>query len=278
MTRRTAGTIDYADVLEVAGAWLLAILWISPLLYAFWAAFHASQYATHFDLFAPLSLENFREALSQAPFFRYGLNTFILVTTLLAAQLIVATLAAYAFARYQFFGSNIAFSLVLVQLMVTPEILIVQNYGTLSQLNMVDTIAGIGLPYVASAFGIFLLRQAFKSTPKELEEAAFIDGAGRLRTYAQIVMPLARPALLTVGLITFMGSWNSLLWPLIIAQSEEMQTLPLGLARLALSGGWVRVEWGPLMAATLLSILPIMLIYVFLQSYFIRGIALSGLK
>ena len=124
--------------LETIAAWALAILWISPLLYAFWAAFHGSEYAIHFDLFAPLTLDNFKEALSQAPFIRYGINTFILVTMLLLSQLFVCTLAAYAFARFNFAGSHIAFALVLVQLMIAPEILIVENYSTLAKLGFID--------------------------------------------------------------------------------------------------------------------------------------------
>ncbi|MGA0383061.1 MAG: carbohydrate ABC transporter permease, partial [Arenicellales bacterium] len=145
--------------LETVAAWVLAILWISPLLYAVWAAFHASEYAINFELFAPLTLINFQEALEQAPFLRYGFNTFVLVTMLLISQLFVCTLAAYAFARFNFAGSSVAFALVLVQLMIAPEILIVENYSTLAKLGFIDTITGIGLPYMASAFGIFLLRQ-----------------------------------------------------------------------------------------------------------------------
>ena len=138
--------VSFGSLVEIVAAWLLAILWISPLLYAFWAAFHSSEYAIHFDLLAPLTLENFREALSQAPFLRYGINTFLLVTMLLASQLVICTLAAYAFARYQFAGSNIAFALVLVQLMVAPEILIVENYGTLANLGAGDFTAAITGP------------------------------------------------------------------------------------------------------------------------------------
>ena len=158
--------------LEIAGAWLLAVLWLLPLFYAFWAAFHPPAYATRFDLFAPLTLENFREVWTQAPFARYFLNTFLLVSSILAAQFFLCTLAAYAFARFQFAGRDIAFYLVLVQLMIMPEVLIVENYRTMAELGLVDTILGIGLPYMASAFGIFLLRQTFKTVPKELEEAA----------------------------------------------------------------------------------------------------------
>ena len=156
-------SINFQGVLEVGAAWFLALLWIAPLAYAFWAAVHPGEYAVHFDIFAPLTLANFREALSQAPFLRYAFNTFILVTTILSAQLVLCTLAAYAFARYRFFGSNIAFALVLVQLMITPEILIVENYGTLARFELIDTILGIGLPYMASAFGIF-----FQPTANEL--------------------------------------------------------------------------------------------------------------
>jgi hypothetical protein len=139
--------------LETAAAWLLALVWLGPLVYAFWAAFHPWIYATRFDLFAPLTLENFYEAWSQAPFARYYLNTFMLVSSILVVQFVVCTLAGYAFARFEFFGRDVAFALVLVQLMIMPEVLIVENYRTMSSLNLVDTIMGIGLPYMASAFG-----------------------------------------------------------------------------------------------------------------------------
>lgn len=276
MTKPIAARIGYTDVLEVAAAWLLAILWISPLLYAFWAAFHASQYATNFELFAPLSLENFKEALSQAPFFRYGLNTFILVTTLLASQMVVATLAAYAFARYNFFGSNIAFSLVLVQLMVTPEILIVQNYATLAHINMVDTIAGIGLPYVASAFGIFLLRQAFKSTPKELEEAARLEGCGTLGVLLRVYVPLAWPTYLAFGLVSISHHWNNFLWPLVITNSVETRPLTVGLG--VFGAPESGVDWSIVSAATLLSVAPLLIAFLLFQRQFVQSFMYAGIK
>ena len=187
-------------------------------------------------LFAPLTLENFREALSQAPFLRYGFNTFVLVTMLLAAQLIVGTLAAYAFARFEFAGSNIAFALVLVQLMITPEILIVENYGTLANLGLVDTILGIGLPYMASAFGIFLLRQAFKSVPKELEEAARLEGCGLFGILMRVYVPLARPTYLAYGLVSISHHWNNFLWPLVITNSVETRPSDGWTGRLCFAG------------------------------------------
>jgi len=265
-----------SNAVEIMAGWVLALLWISPLLYAFWAAFHAGEYAIHFNLFAPLTLDNFREALAQAPFLRYGLNTFILVSMLLTVQIVVATLAAYAFARYEFFGSNVAFSLVLVQLMVTPEILIVQNYGTLAKMNMVDTIVGIGLPYMASAFGIFLLRQAFKSTPKELEEAARLEGCGTLGILMKVYVPLARPTYLAFGLVSISHHWNNFLWPLVITNSVETRPLTVGLGIFGAPESGV--DWSIVSAATLLSIAPLLLAFLLFQRQFVQSFMYAGIK
>lgn len=266
----------YGEWLETIAAWLLAVLWISPLLYALWAAFHGSEYAIHFDLFAPLTLDNFREALSQAPFLRYGWNTFVLVTMLLASQLVVCTLAAYAFARFRFAGSNIAFALVLVQLMVAPEILIVENYGTLARLGMIDTITGIGLPYMASAFGIFLLRQAFKSTPKELEDAARLEGCGMFGILWRVYVPLARPTYLAYGLVSISHHWNNFLWPLIVTNSVETRPLTVGLGIFGAPESGV--DWSIISAATLLSVAPLLIAFLLFQRQFIQSFMHSGIK
>ena len=267
---------SYSNGLETLGAWLLALLWISPLLYAFWAAFHPSEYAVNFELFAPITLDNFGEALSQAPFLQYGVNTFMLVTMLLASQLVVCTLAAYAFARYQFAGHNIAFSLVLVQLMITPEILIVENYSTLSDLSLVDTITGIGLPYMASAFGIFLLRQAFKSTPKELEEAARLEGCGVFGVLWRVYVPLAKPTYLAYGLVSISHHWNNFLWPLIVSNSVETRPLTVGLG--VFGAPESGVDWSIVSAATLLSVAPLMIAFLLFQRQFIQSFMHSGIK
>ena len=262
--------------LETIGAWVLAILWISPLLYAFWAAFHGSEYAIHFDLFAPLTLENFKEALSQAPFIRYGINTFILVTMLLLSQLFVCTLAAYAFARFDFAGSHIAFALVLVQLMIAPEILIVENYSTLAKLGFIDTITGIGLPYMASAFGIFLLRQAFKSTPKELEEAARLEGCGLFGILWRVYVPLARPTYLAYGLVSISHHWNNFLWPLVVSNSVETRPLTVGLGIFGAPESGV--DWSIVSAETLLSVAPLLVAFLLFQRQFIQSFMHSGIK
>lgn len=266
----------FTDVVELAGAWLLAILWIAPLAYAFWAAFHASEYAIHFELFAPLTLDNFRQALDQAPFLRYGFNTFVLVSMLLVGQFVLCTLAAYAFARFEFAGSNIAFALVLVQLMITPEILIVENYGTMANLGLVDTITGIGLPYMASAFGIFLLRQTFKSTPKELEEAARLEGCGMLGILWRVYIPLARPTYLAYGLVSISHHWNNFLWPLVITNSVETRPLTVGLGIFGAPESGV--DWSIVSAATLLSVAPLLIAFLLFQRQFIQSFMHSGIK
>ena len=275
-SRAITARMSFADLLETLGAWLLAALWVSPLVYAFWAAFHSQEYAIHFDLFAPLTLDNFREALSQAPFLRYAINTFILVTMLLAAQLVVCTLAAYAFARYQFAGSNIAFALVLVQLMITPEILIVENYTTLAKMSLVDTILGIGLPYMASAFGIFLLRQAFKSTPKELEEAARLEGCGLFGILMKVYVPLAKPTYLAYGLVSISHHWNNFLWPLVITNSVETRPLTVGLGIFGAPESGV--DWSIISAATLLSVAPLLIAFLLFQRQFIQSFMHAGIK
>jgi sn-glycerol 3-phosphate transport system permease protein len=272
---RKVSKLFYAS-LETTAAWLLALLWISPLTYAFWAAFHPAEYAVNFDLLAPLTLVNFHEALSQAPFPRYALNTFILVTMILAAQLVLCTLAAYAFARYRFRGHRIAFALVLVQLMITPEILIVENYVTLARFNLVDTILGIGLPYMASAFGIFLLRQAFKSTPKELEEAARLEGCGALGVLWRVYVPLARPTYLAYGLVSISHHWNNFLWPLIVTNSVETRPLTVGLGIFGAPESGV--NWSIISAATLTSVAPLLIAFLLFQRQFVQSFMYAGIK
>ena len=264
------------EILQTTAAWLLALLWISPLLYAFWAAFHSSEYAIHFDLFAPLTLENFREALNQAPFLQYAINTFLLVTMLLVSQLVICTLAAYAFARFDFVGSNIAFALVLMQLMIAPEILIVENYSTLAKLGLIDTLTGIGIPYMASAFGIFLLRQTFKSTPKELEDSARLEGCGIFGILVRVYIPLAKPTYLAYGLVSISHHWNNFLWPLVVSNSVETRPLTVGLGIFGAPESGV--DWSIVSAATLLSVAPLLVAFLLFQRQFIQSFMHSGIK
>ena len=262
--------------IEYFAAWILALVWVSPLLYAFWAAFHTNEYAVNFEILAPLTLSNFAEAWAQAPFARYFLNTFLIVSSILIVQFIVCTLAAYAFARYEFFGNKILFAIILLQLMIVPEVLIVENYNIMSKLNLVDTVLGVGLPYMASAFGIFLLRQTFKSIPKELEEAARIEGCKLFGILLRVYVPLAKPTYLAYGLVSVSYHWNNFLWPLVITNSVNTRPLTVGLAIFGAPESGV--NWSIISAATLLSVSPLLLGFILFQKQFIQSFMFAGIK
>ncbi|WP_439598780.1 carbohydrate ABC transporter permease [Falsiroseomonas sp.] len=263
-------------LLETAAAWLLALVWVAPLLYAVWAAIHPTGYATRFELFAPLTLSNFAAAWEAAPFARYFLNTFALVTMVLAAQFVLCTLAAFAFARAAFWGSGVLFGLVLVQLMIMPDILLVENYRTMRALGLVDTILSIGLPYMASAFGIFLLRQTFKQVPKELEEAARVEGCGTLGILVRVYVPLAKPTYLAYGLTSVSYHWNNFLWPLVITNSVETRPLTVGLSVFASTDQGI--DWAIISAATLMTSAPLLLGFLLFQRQFVQSFMRAGIK
>jgi len=262
--------------IETTGAWFLAMLWIAPLVYAVWAAVHPSAYSAHFVLNAPLTVENFVKAWNAAPFARYFLNTFLLVTMILAAQLILCTLAAYAFARFDFYGRDFVFILVLIQLMIMPDVLIVENYRTMSALGIVDTIPAIGLPYMASAFGIFLLRQTFKTIPRELDEAARIEGAGPLQVLLKVYVPLARPVYVAYGLVSVSYHWNNFLWPLIVTNSVSTRPLTVGLQIFASADQGI--DWSVITAATLMTSAPLLIAFLLFQRQFVQSFMRAGIR
>ena len=268
--------MSFTRLIETLAAWLLGIVWIAPLLYALWAAFHPSAYTTRFELLAPLTLHNFAAAWDAAPFARYFLNTFILVTLILVAQLILCTLAAFAFARSRFPGSGILFSLVLLQLMIMPEVLIVENYRTMARLGLVDTILGIGLPYMASAFGIFLLRQTFKTIPRELEEAARVEGCSWLGVLWRVYVPLARPTYLAYALVSVSYHWNNFLWPLIVTNSVNTRPLTVGLAIFGAPESGV--DWSVISAGTLMAVAPLLVAFLLFQRQFMQSFMQAGIK
>jgi len=262
--------------IETAAAWTLAILWVLPLAYAVWAAFHPPEFTTRFTLLAPLTLDNFARAWIAAPFGRYFLNTFVLVTMILACQLVLCTLAAYAFARYAFRGRDVAFALVLAQLMIMPDVLIVENYRTMAKFNLVDTIPAIALPYVASAFGIFLLRQTFKTVPKELDDAARVEGASALQVLLKVYVPLARPIYVAYGLVSVSYHWNNFLWPLIVTNSVEARPLTVGLQ--VFSSGDQGIDWSIICAATLMTSAPLLLGFLLFQRQFVPSFMRAGIR
>ena len=262
--------------LETVGAWLLGILWILPLAYALWTAFHPGEFSTRFVLTAPITLENFARAWAAAPFARYFVNTIVLCTMVLGAQLVLCTLAAYAFARFDFPGRGILFALVLVQLMIMPDVLIVENYRTMNALGLRDTIVAIGLPYMASAFGIFLLRQTFKTVPRELDEAARVEGCTPLQLLWKVYVPLARPVYLAYALVSVSYHWNNFLWPLIITNSVESRPLTVGLQ--VFSSTDQGIDWSIITAATLLTTAPLLVGFLLFQKQFVQSFMRAGIR
>jgi sn-glycerol 3-phosphate transport system permease protein len=241
-----------------------------------WAAVHPAKFATHFELFAPLTLDNFYKAWTYAPFPRHFLNAVILVTMILCAQLVLCTLAGIAFARVDFTGRNIAFGPVLVQLMVMPEVLIVENYRTMAKLGLVDTITGIGLPYMARAFGIFLLRQTFKTIPREFEDAARVEGCSMLGVLWRVYVPLERPTYLAYALVSVSYHWNNFLWPLVITNSVDTRPLTVGLAISGAPGSGV--DWAVISAGTLMAVSPLLVAFLLFPRQFMQSFMQAGIE
>ena len=266
----------FTRVLDTTAAWTLAILWGLPLFYAVWTAFHPSEFSTRFSLTAPLTLQNFVNAWNAAPFARYFVNTITLCALTTSMQLILCTLAAYAFARYDFKGKTVAFGLILMQLMIMPDVLVVENYSTMARIGVLDSTLAISLPYMASAFGIFLLRQTFKSVPKELEEAAAVEGANTLQVLWHVYVPLAKPTYTAYALVSISHHWNNFLWPLIVTNSVNSRPLTVGLQ--VFSATEQGVDWTIITAATLMTSGPLLIAFLLFQRQFVQSFMRAGIK
>lgn len=221
------------------------------------------------------TLAAYRELVDAIPIWRILANSFAIAVASTVLQLVTGSMAAYGFARLRFPGRNLVFALYLATMMVPLQVLVVPLFIEMKALNLQDTYLGLLAPSIASAFGVFLLKQAVETLPRELDEAATIDGAGHLRTFVTIVLPLIRPALATVAVFAFMASWNSFLWPLVVIRSPELMTLPLGLSTLQ---GQFTTQWDVVMAGSVVSIVPIALLYLLAQRHIVAGIAHTGLK
>jgi len=262
--------------LETTGAWILGIGWVSPLLYAVWAALHPSANATRFELFAPLTLSNLAAAWQAAPFARYMFNTTLLCLIVLVGQFVLCTLAAFAFARLEFRGRGVLFAVVLLQLMVMPDVLLVANYRSMAVLGLVDTIFAIALPYLGSAFGIFLLRQTFMTIPQELDDAARLEGCGLLARLWRVYVPLARPTYIAYGLVAVSYHWNNFLWPLVITNSVHTRPLTVGLSIFASTDQGI--DWSIICAATLMSSAPLLVAFLLFQRQFVASFMRAGIR
>ena len=220
--------------------------------------------------------QNYVDAWNAAPFGRYFFNSALAAVAVTVGQLITCSLAAFAFARMEFKGKNLIFTLFLGTTMISTQVTLVPSYLVLKNLHWLDTYQALIVPFLANAFGVFMMRQYFMTLPKELEEAAKLDGCGRLRFLWQILLPLSKPIIASQALFAFMGNWNSYLWPLVVTTSEHMRTLQIGLRYFVGQEG--NTQWGLFMAATVFVSLPVVIFYLIIQRSFVEGIATTGLK
>lgn len=225
----------------------------------------------------PVQWQNYPEAMQSVPLVRFFWNSLLVASLTTAGQMVTASMAGYAFARLNFPFRNTLFLLFLATMMIPPQVNVVPLFMLMSKLGWIDTYYALIVPGLFGAFGIFLLRQWFLGFPGELEQAARLDGCNPWQIYWHIALPTAMPALATLGIFTFISTWNSFLWPLIVTNSEVMRTLPVGLA--AFKGAFrENTQWGPLMAAGVISVLPALGVFLAGQKYFIKGLMAGSLK
>lgn len=220
--------------------------------------------------------QNFVQAWNSGPFLHYFMNSLLIAVGILILQMLTIIPAAYAFARFQFKGSGLLFGLVMVTLMIPSQLIFLPVYLQLSSWNMLNTHLGLILPFASSAFGIFLLRQSFKQVPEELIEAARLDKAKEWKIMWKLMIPMARPALITIALFSFISHWNDYFWPLVMTTNETARTLPLGIAKIRQTEGVA--TWNILMAANLILVLPILVVFFFAQRSIIKAFVYNGVK
>lgn len=219
--------------------------------------------------------ENYERALTLVPFGRFFFNSAVVATSITVLQLLTCSLGAFAFARMRFPGRDVLFLAYLATMMVPFEVTLIPSFIIIRELNWIDTYPALIVPFIFSAYGTFLLRQFFKSVHGDLYDAARVDGASYFEIYWRIFLPLAKPALAALGVFVFLHFWNSFFWPLVVTNSLEMRTVPIGLA---LFQGRDSIQWNLMMAATTLAVLPTLIVFLLAQRFFVRGIMLSGLK
>lgn len=256
----------------------LALLVLAPFIWMILTSFKdMSEIYVYPPKWLPtkFNFDNYVNAFSAAPFGRYYFNSVVVALTVTIGQLITCSMAAFAFARLKFWGRDVLFFIFLGTMMIPYNVTMIPSFMVLYWLGWIDSYYALIVPGLASAFGTFLLRQFFITIPRELEEAAYIDGATRFQVLRRIIIPLAKPALATLAIFTFMGAFNDFIWALIVVNSEEMRTVQLGLA---IFRDRYLTQWDLLMAGSVTSVLPILIVFFFAQKYFIKGITLSGLK
>lgn len=219
--------------------------------------------------------ENYSTVVSKVPMMRYALNSILVSSIITIGTIITSVLAAFAFSRKKFFGRDIIFTLLLGTMMVPGEMLIAPNFVTISKMGLMNKLPALYLPWIASIFTIFLLRQYFLGIPEELYYAAKVDGCSDFKYLIKVMVPLSKPGIITVALLRIINSWNEFLWPLLMVSTPDKRTLPVGLAQFITEAG---PNYNLLMAYSAIIIIPVIVVYIFLQKYVIQGVSRSGIK
>jgi len=255
-----------------------AALYLGPFLFSVSISFNARKDVFEWPIElipGQTTLENYASVWRDLPFAKWLVNSVIVTLIQTVANVFFSALAGFAFARLYFPGKNVIFALLLSSLMIPGIILLVPKFIILNEMHLVNTYAGLILPMLNTIPNIFLMKQFFETIPRDLEEAALIDGCSYFRIFWQIFLPISKPALAAVAIYTFQGSWNEFLWPVIATYSKDMYTLPVGMATLR---DELQTNWPMLMAGTILVSLPTLIIFLVFQRYFVQGVASSGSK
>ena len=223
-----------------------------------------------------VTLDNFRELFTRLDFTTYFLNSVLVATAVTVGNMLFCSMLGYALAKLEFRGKKLLFALVLGTLMIPGVVTFVPLFVLTVNLGLANTLTGMALPFLAGPFGVFLMRQFILSLPDELIQAARVDGAGELRIFFSVVMPLCWPALATLGILTFLTSWNNFLWPLVVATNEDKYTLPVALALYAV--GQNATQYGLLLAGSVVVVIPVIAVFLFLQRHIMQGISMTGIK
>ncbi|MEZ0119304.1 UNVERIFIED_ORG: multiple sugar transport system permease protein [Heyndrickxia coagulans] len=259
----------------------MIIILIVVIFPFFWLAVSSFKFEKDIISFPPeifskeYTFGSYFKVWSTIPLLNYIKNTVIFAGGVCIVSVFLDSLAGYAFARMNFKGKNILFYIVLLTMMIPFQVFMIPLFIEINKMSLLDSYLGLILPRATSAFGIFMMRSFFVSLPKDLEEAARVDGLNEFRIFYKIMLPLCKPAMLTLGIFTLMNNWNDLLYPLLLTSKTEMRTLPAGLA---LFTGQHISFYGPVMAGTVISMLPLLIIYIFAQKYFVQGVVMSGMK
>ncbi|MFT4230445.1 MAG: carbohydrate ABC transporter permease [Microbacterium sp.] len=258
---------------------VVVVLMLLPFVWLFFGSFKTQgEFLSNPGAWFPESfqLQNYVTLFAERGFGGYMVNSIVVSVVAVLANILFSAMAGYAFAKLRFRGRNWVFPLVVVSMIVPYVALFVPQFVIVVQLGLVDTLTAIVLPILVMPLCVFIMRQFAHSVPHELLEAARIDGAGELRLFFRIFLPLSGPALATVGILSFLASWNNFLWPLVVAQSQDVYTAPVGLAVASQASN--TISFGLLLAAAMVVLLPILILFLFLQKYFIQGVATAGLK